>query len=182
MIILLSFKYIYICLIKTDVMYKKGFCIALLILPAFLMKAQESSSGAPAADPNAAVMSFETKDHDFGTIDQDGNGTYLFLFTNTGREPLMIKEAHGSCGCTVPKWPHEPVPPGQRDTIRVTYDTHTHIGAFQKTVTITSNAKEGTDVLAIKGKVLAKPKYPDFPTNPASNNSGTPYANNWDNQ
>ena len=96
-------------------------------------------------------MSFETTEHDFGTFEQDGNGTYFFMFTNTGKEPLVIKEAHGSCGCTVPKWPHNPVPPGKQDTIKVTYDTH-RVGPFHKTVTITSNAKLSPVVLTINGK------------------------------
>ena len=163
-------------------MFKKTLCLSLLFLPALLIKAQGSTSATASADPNAPVMSFETKDHDFGTFDQDGNGTYKFLFTNTGKEPLVIKEAHGSCGCTVPKWPHDPVAPGMVDTIKVTYDTH-RVGAFQKTVTITSNAKESPVILSIKGKTVAKPAQPAFPTDPSGNNAnGAPFSNNWDNQ
>jgi hypothetical protein len=141
----------------------------------------QSSAPAAATDPNAPVMAFDTKDHDFGTLEQDGNGVYLFMFTNTGKEPLVIKEARGSCGCTVPRWPHNPVGPGQQDTIKVTYDTH-RIGVFQKTVTITSNAKESPVVLSIKGKVNSKPPAPAFPTDPGNNTSGAPFSNNWDNQ
>lgn len=110
-------------------MYKK-----ILISSFFLATCALSYAQAPATastDANAAEMSFNTKDHDFGTIEQDGNGTYMFLFTNTGKEPLVIKEAHGSCGCTVPKWPHDPVAPGQQDTIKVTM-IHTTIPVFFK--------------------------------------------------
>jgi len=169
-------------------MIRKGIFTLLLLLPAVFSFGQiptpsGATPAAPAAtapaDPNAAVMTFETKDHDFGTIQQDDNGTYLFMFTNTGKEPLVIKEAHGSCGCTVPRWPHNPVNPGQKDTIKVTYDTH-RVGVFTKTVTITSNGKESPLVLSIKGKVLSKDAYPAFPTNNNSN-SGVPYTNNWDN-
>lgn len=167
-------------------MIRKGIFTLLLVLPAVIGFAQVptpqgTTPAAPAApaDPNAPVMSFETKEHDFGTIAQDDNGTYLFMFTNTGKEPLVIKEAHGSCGCTVPRWPHSPVNPGQKDTIKVTYDTH-RIGVFTKTVTITSNAKESPMVLSIKGKVLSKDNYPAFPTN-SNSNTGVPYTNNWDN-
>jgi hypothetical protein len=124
-------------------------------------------------------MSFETKEHDYGTIPQDGNGTYYFRFTNTGKEPLVIKEARGSCGCTVPRWPQYPVPPGQSDTIKVTYDTHGHLGVFTKTVTINSNAKESPDVLVIKGNVLRKPTAPDFPS--SNTDGGAPFINNNDN-
>lgn len=148
-----------------------GFCFGQQGIPA---PGNQPATTAP--DPNAPVMSFQTNEHDFGTIEQDDNGTFLFLFTNTGKEPLVIKEAHGSCGCTVPKWPHTPVNPGQQDTIKVTYDTH-RVGVFTKTVTITSNAKESPKVISIKGKVLSKDNYPAFPTN--NSNTGVPYTNNW---
>ncbi len=114
-------------------MYKKILISSLFMITCVLSKAQAPAVALPAEDPNAPIMSFNTKDHDFGTIEQDGNGTYMFLFTNTGKEPLVIKEAHGSCGCTVPKWPHDPIAPNQQDTIKVTYDiTHNHTGTFQK--------------------------------------------------
>ena len=144
-------------------MHKKILFASSLVISCLFAKAQTSEPSSASSDPNAPVMAFDTKDHDYGTIQQDDNGTYLFTFTNTGKEPLVIKEAHGSCGCTVPKWPHNPVAPGHQDTIKVTYDTHNHIGVFQKTVTITSNAKESTMVLSIKGKVNPKPPAPPFP-------------------
>jgi len=162
-------------------MYKKALIISLSLISCILVNAQASASAAANTDPNAAIMTFETLEHDFGTFEQDGNGTYFFLFTNTGKEPLVIKEAHGSCGCTVPKWPHNPVPPGQQDTIKVTYDTH-RVGPFHKTVTITSNAKVSPVVLTINGKTTAKPAVPTFPTDPGNNTSGAPFSNNWDNQ
>ena len=162
-------------------MIKKVLFTLLLATPALFCLAQQAPASIPAPaviDPNLPVMNFDNKEHDYGTIMQDDNGTYLFFFTNTGKEPLVIKEAHGSCGCTVPKWPHAPIAPGQKDTIKVTYDTH-RIGVFVKTVTITSNAKESPVVLNIKGKVLSKDAYPAFPTN--NENTGAPYTNNWEN-
>lgn len=163
-------------------MYKKIVIASLLLMSCVFVNAQQSAVGSAAAnDPNAPIMTFDTKEHDFGTFEQDGNGTFLFMFTNTGKEPLVIKEAHGSCGCTVPKWPHNPVGPGERDTIKVTYDTH-RVGDFHKTVTITSNAKETSMVLSIKGKTTAKPPTPAFPTDPGNNTGGAPFSSNWDNQ
>jgi hypothetical protein len=163
-------------------MYKKILFVGSLLIVCAFAKAQNATPAPVTTDPNAPVMAFDTRDHDFGTIEQDGNGTYMFMFTNTGKEPLVIKEAHGSCGCTVPRWPHDPVLPGREDTIKVTYDTHNHTGMFQKTVTITSNAKESPIVLSIKGKVNPKPPQPAFPTDPGNSNSGAPFSNNWDNQ
>ena len=123
-----------------------GFCMAQQpapnskLAPAPAPAQNNPAPATPAPDPNGPVMSFQSTEHDYGTIQQDDNGTYLFIFTNTGKEPLVIKEAHGSCDCTVPKWPHGPVNPGQQDTIRVTYDTK-RVGTFMKTVTITSTQK-----------------------------------------
>jgi len=159
-------------------MLRKVYLTIMFIMPVVFCFAQPGGSSAT-KDANAPVMNFQTKEHDFGTFQQDGNGTYLFLFNNTGKEPLVIKYAHGSCGCTVPHWPQHPVLPGHTDTIKVTYDTH-RIGVFVKTVTITSNAKESPDVLTIKGKITPKPHYPAFPGN-KGNNSGAPFTNNWDN-
>jgi hypothetical protein len=91
--------------------------------------------------------------HDYGTIKQHGNGTYEFKFKNTGNEPLIISNAQGTCGCTVPEWPREPIAPGQSATIKVKYDTKI-VGPFSKGVTLTSNAtNEPTKMIRIKGTV-----------------------------
>jgi Protein of unknown function (DUF1573) len=103
-------------------------------------------------DPNAAEITFETEVHDFGTIEYGGNGAYDFKFTNTGKSPLIISNARGSCGCTVPKWPKEPIAKGQSGVINVVYDTK-RPGPFTKTVTISSNGKTASKVITIKGTV-----------------------------
>jgi hypothetical protein len=103
----------------------------------------------------AQEISFEKDIHDFGTFEQHGNGLYEFKFTNTGDAPLIISNSKGSCGCTVPIWPKAPIAPGASEVIKVKYDTK-RIGAFNKSVTITSNAKtDPTKVIRIKGKTLA---------------------------
>ena len=105
-------------------------------------------------NPNAPVMTFETEEVDYGTIEQNADGIRYFVFTNTGKEPLIISNAKGSCGCTVPTWPKEPIKPGQKAAIKVKYDTK-RIGAINKSVTITSNATEPTKIIRIKGTVVA---------------------------
>ncbi|MFP5471604.1 MAG: DUF1573 domain-containing protein, partial [Bacteroidia bacterium] len=60
---------------------------------------------------SGAQISFDKEIHDYGTVDQGGNGECAFTFTNTGNEPLIITKAKGSCGCTVPEWPKEPIAP-----------------------------------------------------------------------
>jgi hypothetical protein len=103
----------------------------------------------------AQEISFEKEIHDFGTFDQYGDGAYEFTFTNSGIAPLIISNAKGSCGCTVPVWPKEPIAPGQSNVIKVKYDTK-RIGAFNKSITISSNAATApTKVIRIKGKTLA---------------------------
>ena|SRR3569832_2015836 len=109
----------------------------------------------PAADnPNAAEISFETETIDYGTIKQGDDGTRIFKFKNTGKDPLVISNARGSCGCTVPTWPKEPIMKGQTAELKVHYDTK-RVGAFTKTVTIESNAKTSSKVVTIKGTVEA---------------------------
>lgn len=103
----------------------------------------------------AQEISFEKEIHDFGTFNQHGDGAYEFTFTNNGNAPLIISNAKGSCGCTVPVWPKEPIAPGQSNVIKVKYDTK-RIGAFNKSVTISSNSITApTKVIRIKGKTLA---------------------------
>jgi len=101
------------------------------------------------------VIEFDKDVHDYGTIEQHGNGVCEFTLTNTGNEPLIISQAKGSCGCTVPSYDKEPIMPGATSTIKVKYDTK-RVGPINKSVTITSNASNApTKVLRIKGTVQA---------------------------
>jgi hypothetical protein len=101
-----------------------------------------------------AGMVFVTETIDYGTIAHNADGNRKFEFTNNGNKPLIITNAQGSCGCTVPTTPKEPIAPGAKGVIGVKYATD-RVGAFTKTVTVTSNA-EGipSKVLTIKGTVL----------------------------
>lgn len=107
---------------------------------------------------SGAKIKFEKETHDYGTIKQYGDGSSEFKFTNTGSEPLMISNAKGSCGCTVPEWPREPIAPGETGVIKVKYDTK-RVGPFGKSVTLQSNATNApTKTIRIKGTVEAAPK------------------------
>src|SRR5690242_18086006 len=80
-----------------------------------------SMTAAPAVEnKNAPEFKFEEEEYNFGTIKQGESMTHLFSFTNNGKEPLIITSAAGSCGCTVPEWPKEPVKKGEKGTIKVT--------------------------------------------------------------
>jgi len=121
---------------------------------------------------NGAKIDFTKEVHDYGDIKYGADGTCSFEFKNTGTAPLIISNAKGSCGCTVPEWPKEPINPGQKAEIKVKYDTK-RPGAINKSVTITSNAvNEPSKVIRIKGTVGPKPE-----TGAPVNNSGAPSNN-----
>ena len=106
---------------------------------------------------NGPAITFKTTTHEYGEIYQGSDGSFNFVFTNTGNEPLILSKPRSSCGCTVPSWPKEPILPGEENKIKVTYNTK-KVGAFNKTVTVYSNAKNKSSiVLRIKGKVVSKP-------------------------
>lgn len=112
------------------------------------------------ADTDGAEMTFEQMEVDYGTIQQDSDPYRVFTFTNTGSEALLITNARGSCGCTVPSYSKAPIAPGETSEIKVRYDTH-RLGQFRKRVTLTTNASEEPIVLTIKGLVEAKPEQPE---------------------
>ena len=89
-----------------------------------------------------AGITFNKKSHDFGTINElDGDVTCEFEVTNTGNSPLLLLRAVSSCGCTVPEFQKEPIRPGQKGIIRVTYHAKGRPGPFTKSVRIYDNSK-----------------------------------------
>ncbi len=112
-------------------------------------------------NPNAPVIEFDKLVHNYGELEQHGDGKCEFKFTNNGKEPLILSNVRSSCGCTVPEWPRQPILPGQSEIIKVKYDTK-RIGTINKSITVYSNATKKTVVLRIKGKVLsASSKLPE---------------------
>jgi len=104
-----------------------------------------------------AVISFEQKTHDFGKVnEEDGKITHVFDFTNRGITPLVVSKVQASCGCTTPVWTKEPVEPGKKGTITVTYNPSGRPGTFTKTITVYSNATDEQLVLTIHGEVIPK--------------------------
>ena len=128
---------------------KKIFTTILMALSAVAMMGQQP------------VITFEKTEHDFGKINEaDGRVSVVFTFKNEGMAPLVLSNVRASCGCTTPTWTKEPVEPGQTGAITVTYNPNGRPGRFQKTVTITSNASEGTKKVYIKGEVIPKQAKP----------------------
>ena len=125
-------------------------------------KKQENKKDVEKIDANASedtnsTIDFESKVVDYGTIENGSDGVRKFVFKNNGTDPLVIKNAKGSCGCTVPTWPREPIAAGSSAEIGVKYDTK-RTGKFTKTITLTTNADRRPVILTIKGNVNPPPK------------------------
>jgi hypothetical protein len=115
----------------------------------------KNAADADKAGANLSQAGATPSEWDYGKIKHASTGVRFFKFTNTGAAPLVITNAQGSCGCTVPTWPKEPIMPGQSEYIKVSYDTQ-RTGQFTKSVTLTTNAVAGTtSSLIIKGEVEA---------------------------
>lgn len=116
--------------------------------------ATPQATEAKPANPNAAKMAFKEENYNFTEIPEGPQVTHEFKFTNTGKEPLILTNVRASCGCTTPSWPKEPILPGKDGAILVTYNTQGRPGAFNKSITITSNADTPEKIIYIKGEVV----------------------------
>lgn len=106
--------------------------------------------------PDATTVSFNKKEHNFGTINEGKTVTTNFRITNTGNKDLIIQNASASCGCTVPNYPKYPIKPGKSGDIKVSFDSSGKPGQQQKTVTVTANIPNGSEILTIKTNVTPK--------------------------
>lgn len=109
-----------------------------------------------------AVFKFENETINYGKIAKGSDKVRVFKFTNVGNSPLIIEKIQSACGCTIPEKPEEPILPGEKGEIKVSYDTNT-VGGFSKMISIYSNAKTARKVIKIKGfvtneKLLEKEK------------------------
>lgn len=105
----------------------------------------------PANDPTK--VEFGQLSHDFGNIDQNSENQYTFTFTNTGDKPLIIETATGSCGCTVPQFPREPIAPGASSEIKVVYKPGKQKGLQNKTITVIANTEPKSTRLNVTANV-----------------------------
>ncbi len=124
-----------------------------------------ANNNTPAATPPVPTgpttsMKFAENEYDFGNIQEGEKVKHTFSFTNTGKEDLVISNAKGSCGCTVPTWPKEPIPPGETGEIEVQFDSKNKPGKQSKNVTITANTDPVTTTLKISADVAKDPNKP----------------------
>ncbi|HPI67605.1 MAG TPA: DUF1573 domain-containing protein [Bacteroidales bacterium] len=105
------------------------------------------------------VLKFSETSHDFGKFKEEaGRQTYDFTVTNSGNTPLIIQNIVASCGCTLPEWSRQPIPPGGKGTIKAIYDPRNRPGAFNKTLAVYTNGKPEVTVLTLKGEVIPREK------------------------
>jgi hypothetical protein len=104
-----------------------------------------------------ADITFEKDTFDFGTVIEGEKVVHAFTFTNTGKYDLIISKAVGSCGCTVPEWPKEPIRPGKTGAIDVVFDSDRRVGKAMKDVTIYANTEPATRKVVLSGFVKGDP-------------------------
>jgi hypothetical protein len=112
-----------------------------------------ANNAQPVDNTPKTTIVFDKYDHDFGNIKQDTENRHTFSFTNTGNHPLIIESATGSCGCTVPNYPKEPIPPGGVGTIDVEYKPGRQENQQTKTVTVVANTEPKETTLRVTANV-----------------------------
>lgn len=103
-------------------------------------------------------LKFDKMEHDFGVINEGDIVETVFSFTNSGNSELIITSAKGSCGCTVPEWPKEPIMPGEAGEIKVKFNSSNKPNMQKKQVTLLTNTEQGKEILKITAEVTPKPK------------------------
>lgn len=114
---------------------------------------QAKATPAPPPTTQNGELSWDMTEYNFGTIKMGEVVTHEYRFTNTGKEPIIITSANGSCGCTVPDYPKEPIKKGETGVIKVSFNSAGKTQMQDKTVTVSSNAKGSPHILHIKGMV-----------------------------
>ena len=113
-----------------------------------------NTAGSELMENKLPVLEIKEDIFDFGLITQGESVSHEFKLKNIGNGPLLISSAKGSCGCTVPEWPKNPIPVGKEERLRVTFNSAGRQGVQKKTVTLQSNTIPNTRVITIKGTVV----------------------------
>ncbi len=116
-----------------------------------------AAQSSPVPSGPTTEMVFTETEFDFGTVKEGEKVSHTYKFKNAGKEPLVISNAQGSCGCTVPKWPRDPIAPGKTGEIVVEFDTRGKAGDRNQKVTLTANTNPPQTFLTLKGKVEGDP-------------------------
>jgi hypothetical protein len=106
-------------------------------------------------------MQFDAETFDFGMLTEGERVSHAFYFKNTGKRPLIISAAEGSCGCTVPEYPKDPIPPGESGIIKVTFNSEQKQGKQEKTITVVTNCEPSTRLLRIYADIIVAKTAPN---------------------
>ena len=148
-------KYLYLAVLATGLLACDN--AAKKVADAGEPATEQTASSAQTVSNNKEMgaFKFEQSEFDFGTVKEGAVVEHVFKFTNTGNAPLVIQNAAGSCGCTVPEWPKEPIAPNATGEIKVKFDSRGKLGVNKKTVTIIANTNPESTVLTLNGTVNA---------------------------
>lgn len=126
--------------------------------PSSLTPTTVSNTPVPEEKPEGPLpaFSFVEELHDFGTIKEGEVVEHTFEFVNDGEAPLVITNARATCGCTVPEWPKEPIPVGEKGEVKVRFNSSKKPGVQNKTVTLSANTWPATKRIRIKANVEKK--------------------------
>ena len=127
-----------------------------LILFVFITKTYAQPTGKKTItldEAGQASIKFEVMFHNFDTITAGTQAIYEFVYTNTGKGPLIITEVKPPCDCTHPEWPKEPLQPGKTAKIKVRFDSKDKSGSFSKTIEVKHNGDSMREFITIKGYV-----------------------------
>ena len=122
-------------------------------LPADMIQNPNSAEGFD-SNKKTALVKFNKTEHDFGYVIKGEVVTYSFKITNTGNADLLISEVSTSCGCTVSKYPVDPIKPGETKKIKAIFDSEDRIGFQNKRITVLTNATPARYILKIQAEVV----------------------------
>jgi len=149
---------------------KKIFAVSILSLGFFFVSCNENASKkvnkenlqiAKERDSEikfgGSKIKFDKTEHDFGIINEGDIVETVFKFTNSGKSELIITSAKGTCGCTVPEWPKQPIMPGETGEIKVKFNSYKKPNLQQKQIVLITNTENGKEILKIKAQVIPNP-------------------------
>jgi hypothetical protein len=162
--VFLFFSIRYKLVIFTAVMKKLLLSISVLMIVSCSQTGDDKAVGTDAVSNSASAdgvakedlpeIKFEEEVFDFGKITEGEKVSHAFRFTNSGKTNLIISGASGSCGCTVPEYPQEPIAPGDEGIINVVFNSEGKHGMQEKTVTVVTNCEPATRVIRIKTEII----------------------------
>lgn len=113
----------------------------------------QAAANSDSASDKLPILTFDHNNYDFGTVQEGEIVEHEFTFTNTGEAPLKVMKASPSCGCTVPEWSREAIAPGEKGSLTVKFDARGRTGKQHKNVRLTTNTKNGNEVLTFSATV-----------------------------